>query len=244
MEQITAIIQAAGALGTFLLVIVYIFQHKILTKQADAMQAGFTPVIEINSVSADPEDVNDTDEKDRLKLKMSNVGNAVAKDLELESRIYLSDETISDKVKNLSPFINNIPLSGFRSPIYNNERNVYDRETRGAVLGVNAKEATCTAMIQLSRTNGSSLTSETLFSNAVNDIAGQRVKFELTVIYESAVGEVTRIPISPGIEFTAREEIGSFYELYQTAKQNSSTEESGEKKLPGAEAVFCDHSEI
>lgn len=237
-------IGAVGSLLTLFILIIYIRQNILLEKQAEAMEAAYTPAIFINSVEAmnsNPLIGEDyglngevPNEGDFVKFSLTNIGNEVAKDLQVKYIVQPVNQRIRDR------FFNNFPIKAGSAPLIREDLDT--QNSRGAVIPENAENINCYAEVVLKIDKEEATSNPYQFRNAIiPPLSGRRIRFGMILEYSNSAGKEDRIPIEPGIEFKVPEEweisrVRSFKQIYDSAIK-------GEKTI-GIEASICDINRI
>ena len=138
ISWITTYSESIDAVGSILLtlviVIVYILQFDQMKSQSDtlksqteAIRAGIRPLIEVNKINAPdshPSGNADWDNPDYILLEIANLGNEVARDLQIEYRIDISGDWSCEDLEILR---NKVSLK-------NSEEQSIDRQGDGGVI--------------------------------------------------------------------------------------------------------------
>lgn len=240
-------IGAVGSLLTLLLVLVYIIQNKHLQEQTKALKAAYTPVVLVNSIRALQSVERNTQassvEEDRaeeaeaeeligdfIELKLSNVGNEIAREATIEYHVKRAKSSYLNKLQSF-------PLKSDSAPLWPANSTYYQSNSSGGVIPEDTSEARYTAEVVLSYNHGSRDVVTYQFRNCLTNITmGERVRFGMVLVYKNSAGEPESIPIEPGLEFTITEGIDSFKDVYDSVIDDS--------PLPGANPEPCDIERI
>lgn len=210
---------AVGSWLTLVLVVIYLSQNELLKEQAKAMKAAYTPALLINSVEFLDVD-SEGNQTDLIKLKLTNIGNEVAKDIRIRCHVRPVKRTLEERT------CSRFPISSATVRLKQNQRPVYDSESNGAVLSEHDCEVECSAEIKMRINQQDTANNPYPFRTAmIDEVTGRRVRFGFEILYENSAGYESSLPIEPGIEFNVPSDAKSFKEIYELAESGDDESE-------------------
>lgn len=204
---------ALGSWLTLILVLIYLRQNSVLREQTKVLQAAYSPALQVNSL--EPSNHDCSDESDSIDLTITNIGNEVAKNIQIK---YLIQSSNHSTLSRFPFFGHKLSLSSASVPVIRQDRVSYYQDENGAAISKGEKQVECTTDVCLTVEDSPPENNPYPFRNAIasiSDETGERLQLGMMLKYENSAGIEQEFPLPPGFEFDVIQEPITFKNIFE-----------------------------